>query len=222
MAQPKIKLTYFDIEGAAEKVRLAFVLGGIEWEDDRISFADWGALKPTTKYGQVPLMTIDGGAPIAQSDAMMRYAAALSGGSLYPADKLLQIEEVVGLAGDLSRTWAPCLYLGMRPHVYGYPEGYNKTEEGKAKVKEMRENFAANELPRFLTYFEDFLKESGGPFMCGANPTIADCVLLPILRNWTKGHVDDVPVTCLETHPAIVAYVQAMLDVPAIKAWYGL
>ena len=72
---------------------------------------------------------------------------------------------MVGLAGDLSRTWAPCLYLGMRPHVYGYPEGYNKTEEGKAKVKEMRENFEANELPRFLTYFEDFLKESGGPFM---------------------------------------------------------
>ena len=29
---PKIKLTYFDIEGVAEAVRLAFLLAGIEFE----------------------------------------------------------------------------------------------------------------------------------------------------------------------------------------------
>ena len=35
------KLTYFDIQGAAEKVRLAFVLSGIPFEDDRINPQNW-------------------------------------------------------------------------------------------------------------------------------------------------------------------------------------
>lgn len=29
---PKIKLTYFDIEGVAESIRLAFSLAGVEYE----------------------------------------------------------------------------------------------------------------------------------------------------------------------------------------------
>eukprot|EP00529_Nitzschia_sp_RCC80_P039198 CAMPEP_0113493720 /NCGR_PEP_ID=MMETSP0014_2-20120614/28737_1 /TAXON_ID=2857 /ORGANISM="Nitzschia sp." /LENGTH=56 /DNA_ID=CAMNT_0000387591 /DNA_START=118 /DNA_END=285 /DNA_ORIENTATION=+ /assembly_acc=CAM_ASM_000159 len=49
----KIKLTYFDIEGAGEPVRLALVMSGAEFEDDRIKFPDWGALKPKTPYGQL-------------------------------------------------------------------------------------------------------------------------------------------------------------------------
>jgi hypothetical protein len=38
---PTYKLTYFNIAGAAEKVRLAFVLAGIEFEDHRIAFDEW-------------------------------------------------------------------------------------------------------------------------------------------------------------------------------------
>jgi len=66
------KLTYFDIQGAAEKVRLAFVLSGVAFEDERVNFAQWGDMKATTKFGQLPLLSIDGGEPIAQSGAMLR------------------------------------------------------------------------------------------------------------------------------------------------------
>jgi len=48
---PKIKLTYFDIEGVAEPIRLALVLSGIPFEDHRIKFDEWPAMKPTTPYG---------------------------------------------------------------------------------------------------------------------------------------------------------------------------
>lgn len=37
-------------------------------------FGDWGAPKPTTPYGQLPLLEIDDSAPMAQSNAMLRYA----------------------------------------------------------------------------------------------------------------------------------------------------
>ena len=49
-----IKLTYFDIEGAAEKVRLALVIAGVPFEDDRIEFSKWrgpNGLKNTMPYG---------------------------------------------------------------------------------------------------------------------------------------------------------------------------
>ena len=66
------KLTYFDIKGAAEKVRLAFVLNGIPFEDERLQRAQWLELKPKTKFGQLPLLSINGQEPVAQSDAMLR------------------------------------------------------------------------------------------------------------------------------------------------------
>lgn len=66
------KLTYFDIQGVAEKVRLAFVLSGVAFEDERLTFPQWADLKSSSKYGQLPLLTIDGGEIIAQSGAMFR------------------------------------------------------------------------------------------------------------------------------------------------------
>ena len=140
MAAPKIKLTYFDIEGVAEPVRLAFALAGVGFEDDRIRFPEWADLKPKTPHGTLPIMTIDDGPAIVQSQAMLRYAASLDKtGSLYPADKMLEVEQAIGILGDFTRAWQPNLYIAMRPHLYGYPEEYSKTDEGKAKVKEMRE-----------------------------------------------------------------------------------
>jgi hypothetical protein len=64
----KIKLTYFDIEGAAEPTWLALALAGQEYEDDRVKFLpDWTELNPKTPYSQLPLMTIDDGPVRTQS-----------------------------------------------------------------------------------------------------------------------------------------------------------
>ena len=52
MASSLPVLTYFNIEAAAEKVRLAYVLTGTEFVDDRIEFKDWPARKATTPYGK--------------------------------------------------------------------------------------------------------------------------------------------------------------------------
>lgn len=39
----KVKLTYFNIEGAGEKVRLALKCAGIPFEDNRVSFGEFFA-----------------------------------------------------------------------------------------------------------------------------------------------------------------------------------
>jgi glutathione S-transferase len=81
---PKIKLTYFDIEGAAEPTRLALALAGQEYEDVRVKFPDWKELKPKTPYGQLPIVTIDDGPMRTQSGAMLRWVGATLSKTLYP------------------------------------------------------------------------------------------------------------------------------------------
>ena len=68
-SRPKdIELKYFDIAGAAEKVRFTLLMGGVPFKDTRVSFGDWGKMKETTKFGQLPLMYLNGEEkPYAQS-----------------------------------------------------------------------------------------------------------------------------------------------------------
>eukprot|EP00854_Cymbomonas_tetramitiformis_P020050 gene20050-24002_t len=216
----KITLTYFPIEGAAEKVRLALAMTGTDFEDIRIKFPEWQELKPTTKYGQLPIMNIDG-KEIAQSPAMLRWCGrTLGDGSLYPQDpeSLMQIEEVLGLSDDIARAWSPCLYMAMRPEKFGYPADI-AAEEKTTKVKALRESFLKDELPNFMKYLTGHL-EASGAFFCGSAPTIADLQILPQLRYFTKGVADFVPGDCLSPYPVVTQWIERMMAIPQVKSWY--
>jgi len=225
---PKITLTYFNIEAAAEKVRLALVMTGTEFEDKRLNFEEWTSLKPNTPFGQLPIMSVveDDGTEkaFAQSVAMMRYVARRfdATGTLYPtdADAMLEMEEIMGLSDDLARAWQPALYIGMgdRHMTFGYPKEFpDKT----TTTQRLREGFLADGLPKFMGFFSKKL-EAAGPFFCGDKPTIADLQVLAQLRYYTKGVADFVPKDCLEPYPVVTAWMDRMHAIPEIKAWYKL
>uniref|UniRef100_A0A0G4I631 GST N-terminal domain-containing protein n=1 Tax=Chromera velia CCMP2878 TaxID=1169474 RepID=A0A0G4I631_9ALVE len=224
-APQKVKLTYFNIEGVAEKVRLALLLTGTPFEDERIAFPQWAEMKPKTPYGQLPVMKIDDGEEFAQSGAMLRWAGRLGDSSLYPvedAKKVMEIEEVLGLCDDLSKAWGPALYISMAPQNFGYPPEFSKTDEGKAKVKELREKFVAEKLPDLMKYFGSKLKKHGGDkFLCGDKPTIADLTAVPLFRNFQKGHIDFVPKDCLDKYEDICAYIKRFMELPPVAEWYA-
>lgn len=222
MAPPSIKLTYFDIEGRAECVRLALVLSGTDFDDDRVSFSDWPAMKPTTPYGKLPLMSIDGGSARSQSGAMLRWVGSTCSETLYPTCSLFEIEEAIGLIGDMQDSWAPNLFIGMRPQNFGYPEGYTKTEEGQDLVKKLRTTWVDNELPKWLGYLEDMLEKNGGVWLASKGaPTIADCLAIPFLRGFSRGFMDYVPADSLEKNPKIVDYIQRFVSLPEIRGRYS-
>jgi glutathione S-transferase len=218
---PSIKLTYFDIEGAAEPTRLALVLSGTAFEDERVKFPDWAALKPTTPYGQLPLMSIDNGPVRTQSGAMLRYVGSSFSQTLYPPDKIFDIEEAIGVVEDMSKSWQPSLSMGMRPEMSGYPVGFSNTEEGQKLVADLRQAWVRDKLPVHLTYLQDMIEKNGGKWLASAEePTIADCMAVPFLRGFTRGHIDHVPTNCLETHPAIVEYVKRFCALEPIRGRY--
>ena len=185
---PALKLTYFNVEGAAEKIRLAFKLGGIEFDDERIERANWPALKPSAPFGQLPLLSIDGKPPISQSNAILRYAGRLSG--LYPEDPLqaMRVDEVIGLHDDFFRSIKPTQEIISRPQDFGYPPDLSDTEK-KALQSKMRSALMAEggDIPRYLGYFESIL-EKNGRFRTFARPPPT-----PPLHSSRPAHVADPP-----------------------------
>ena len=107
-----IVLKYFPIMGAAERVRLALWLGEIEFEDVRVPPVNWAELKGQTPFGQLPVMSIDEGPYIAQSNAMLQYIGTLAP-RLCPADRFLKVQEAIGLLMILNELLGPVLELRL-------------------------------------------------------------------------------------------------------------
>ena len=98
LSQPKqLKITYFNIQGPAEPARLALVIGGVAFEDERLNRDEMMALREAGKlpWGQLPLCTVDGSTVFAQSPAIATYCAKLAG--LYPEDPIAaaRVDEIV-------------------------------------------------------------------------------------------------------------------------------
>ena len=79
----KLTFKYLDIKGLGEPVRLAMTVGGLPFEDVRLSYDEVRALKATadditkhagSPFGQVPVLEIDGVA-FGQSGALLRWVA---------------------------------------------------------------------------------------------------------------------------------------------------
>ena len=50
-----MKLIYFNGKGRAEPARLILAQAGVDYEDHRIEFADWPALKPSRRICRLNL-----------------------------------------------------------------------------------------------------------------------------------------------------------------------
>jgi len=74
----------------------------------------WAELKPTTKFGQVPVLRLADGRELAQSHAIVRYLARTStipeGAALYPVDDAyaaFQIDQYMAAVDDVRAKLVP-------------------------------------------------------------------------------------------------------------------
>jgi glutathione S-transferase len=203
---PDIKLTYFNAPGRAEAVRVVFFLAGVPFDDHRLSFQEFGALKAAGAFplGSVPVLEVDGRV-ITQTAAMLRYGARLGGTNLYPSDpfEALIVDSALDTFNDtLSNALLPSLY-----------------ERDLEKKLELRKVFAAEPLVRACGYVEGLLALSEGPFLLGSSLSIADIPIGLQILQILKGGLDGVDESHLAPYPKLVALARAYEAHPGVLAY---
>ena len=155
------KITYFDAPGRAELLRLLFTLANVEFEDERLTGEQFGALKAsgTLPFGSVPTLTIDGQV-FPQSNAIARYIAREF--NLYGQTNLdaLRIDAVAeGLVDLVDKTVMK---------MFGASD-----EEKPALIQSAQEDAG----PRYLGGIEQLIV---GPFVVGDDISYADLYIFGV------------------------------------------
>jgi glutathione S-transferase len=198
-----LKLVYFDIDGArGEAARLAMVIGGVPFEDDRVKFADWKGRKPSTPFGALPVLDLDG-QTVAQSNGINRYVGKLAG--LYPSDawQAVLCDEAMDAVEEIAtRVWS----------TMSLP-----ADEKKAQ----RESLAAGPLSYSLDRLQRRLVARGGEYFADGRLTVADLKVFVWIRHLRSGQLDHVPVDLTErVAPRLVEHYDRVKEHPAVKAYY--
>ena len=201
---PAYKLTYFDFDGGrAEPVRIAFHAAGIAFEDDRISFQEFGEMRGSTRFNAVPVLEIDGAA-ITQTNAMCRYVGRMAG--LYPEDdrQALYCDEIMGAVEDNSHQVVKTFGL-----------------EGD-ELKAAREKLVDGWLTTYLRGLDELLTRGGGQYFADNRLTMADLKAFVSLRTIRAGILDHVPTDLLQNvAPAIAEHLERIEGDAIVKAYYA-
>jgi prostaglandin-H2 D-isomerase / glutathione transferase len=200
MTRPK--LTYFDNpRSRGEECRLALFLAGVDFEDNRIAHADWAALKPSTPFGSLPVFEVPGKPPVSQSNAILGYVGGEYG--LLPRDawEALRHESVLCAAEDLRHNVSA---------TFGIKDS--------AELERKRSALVEGPLRTWATHME---RQIVGPFVGGAEISVADIKLF-IVTGWFKsGVLDHVPSTVLAGFPKLEKLHDSVKQHPKVVAWYA-
>ncbi len=158
------RVHYFDGNGRAVNLRAILEFSGTKWEDNRINFADWPALKASGKFefGQLPVLEVDGKQKT-QTIAMEIFLAKRFGLLGSNEEDEYQIVNLLCAREDYSK------------HLYSllFP-----TEEQKAKREEIVKNITENVLPIFLKAVESrYVNNGKGKYFLGDKFSLADIFL---------------------------------------------
>ncbi len=202
---PKLKLTYFDIHGGrAEPARLALHLGGVNFEDDRISFQEFGAKRGSYPFRRVPLLQIDG-VELSQCNTINRYVGKLAG--LYPADPLqaAYCDETMDAVEDIVSQQIVTMSI-----------------KDEVEKKSAREALAVGPIALYLRRLEAMLEARGGEYFADGRLTVADLKVMVWVRNLRAGILDYVPADLPDKlAPKLVEHLDHVLEHPKIAEYYA-
>ena len=198
------KLTYFDFDGGrAEPIRIAIHAAGVDFEDNRISFAEFGEMRQGARFNSVPVLAIDGDA-VTQSNAISRYVGKMAG--LYPEDDLqaLYCDEVLDALEDLLHHVVPTFGL-----------------HGE-ELRLAREKLVDGWLSVFVRGLGELLARGGGEYFANKGLTVADLKAF-VTTGWLRsGDLDHVPTDLVERlAPGLVEHQERIKADPRVVAYYA-
>lgn len=200
---PKLKLTYFPFPGRAEPIRLAFYIGGIDFEDERLSFDEFGKVKSRLPFNQLPMLEVDGEA-ISQSLAILRFAGSITG--LYPTTDPLaafRVDEIFVLIDEMynSPAWRETV-----------------TERDDDKLLKMREGLAKGIIPKTLGFLEKRVAAFKGPYATGKALTVADLAVYAVVLLLKAGR-PGIPITIADPYENLQRVFRQVKAHPKVVEW---
>lgn len=197
-----VRLTYFDAPvSRGEECRLALHLAGVDFEDVRISGADWAGMKQNTPYGGLPVLELPGHPPLAQSNAILVMLGRLYG--LHPKQEFeaARHEAMMQHVEDLRAVVGPTIRMA------------------EAEKKAAREAIVRDFLPAWARYAEKNIVAE--PFFGGPQLQVVDLKLHMAVRWFIGGKVDHIPATIFDGYSRLVRVHDAVRDDAGVKSWYA-
>ncbi|XP_014262361.1 glutathione S-transferase-like [Cimex lectularius] len=154
-----VRLSYFNMTGLGEPIRLLLSYGNIKFEDRRVSKEDWPEMKRGMRWNQLPKLEIEG-RELSQSKTICRYLAKklnLCGKNEWDAT---YCDMMVDMLDD---------FRSRIVTVYYTPD----SEQREKELEKLRLDF----VPTALAKFEEQVAENGG-FFVGGKLTWPDIVFL--------------------------------------------
>jgi glutathione S-transferase len=199
---PSYKLTYFNLGAVAEPIRWAFKVAEVDFEDERIEFEDWPALKKSGRFPteNLPLLEIDGEV-YTQSVAILRYLGTEFGLTVDDALQRLRLDQILDTISDArtnSRAWF--------------------TETDPEKKKKALEAFVNDHLKFYLRQIGGIIAKTEGPYITGSKLTYGDLGLANAVNMWVAaGMITEKQLQ--EEYPAVSKLRDAVVSIPQIKTW---
>lgn len=198
------KLDYFDFSGGrGEPIRIAFHAAGVTFEDNRLSFEQFGEMRQSTPFNSLPVLEIDGAA-ITQTNGILRYVGKLGG--LYPSDDLqaLYCDEVMGAVEHLS------YHIGQTMRL---PDD---------ELRAAREKLVEGWLTTFVHGIDGLLTRGGGQYFADSRLTVADLKTFIQTRWLCSGTLDHIPSDFVQKlAPGLIAHQQRVEKEPVVVAYYA-
>lgn len=197
------KVTYFDFAGSrGEEVRLALVLAGVAFDDERIDRETFGRIKTELPFPHLPVFEIAGKGVFGQTNAILRLIGRQHG--LYPQDpfEAARHDVLMEAVEDLRARISPSMYM-----------------KDEAEKKAARQELARGFIPLWAAGVERLI--GGDPFVAGDRPGVAD-IKLYMVHNWiSQGILDGLPVDLFAPYPRFAAVARGIKEHPAVIAWYA-
>jgi glutathione S-transferase len=198
---PAYTLHYFNLRARGELIRWLFEYSGTPFEDHRIAFEEWPAIKPNTPYGNLPYLEVDG-KPLAQSLAIARLLARrfkLAGANDW---EQALIDEIVEYVRDAAAGYTSWISAFMA-----------KNEE---LAKSIKEEYTSKGVIPFLQGLEKKLNANNGGkgYFVGSGPTLADFSVTVFFDE-----VRRLAPNILDSYPALKAHSDRVHGLRGIKEW---
>ena len=198
------KLTYFNFDGGrGEPIRIALHAAGIEFEDERLSFEQFGKMRHGTPFNALPVLSIDG-ADVTQTNSLLRYVGKMA--DLYPTDNLqaLYCDEVMSALEDVNHHVGQTLFL-----------------QGD-ELRLAREKLVDGWLTIFIKGLDKLLIRGGGKYFVDNQLTVADLKAFVQVRSLRAGVLDHVPNDLVDRLAPALAKHQGRIEADArVVAYYA-